>query len=43
VDAAEADFSQVSCVGVDEMAVRKGLKYISVFADLIQKRVLFAA
>jgi transposase len=45
VDAAyaEADFSAVSCVGVDEMAVRKGHKYISVFADLIKKRVLFAA
>jgi transposase len=45
VDAAyaEADFSAVSCVGVDEMSVRKGHKYISVFADLIRKRVLFAA
>lgn len=45
VDAAytEADFSQVCCVGVDEMAVRKGHHYISVFADLIRKRVLFAA
>lgn len=45
VDAAyaEADFSNVSCVGVDEMSVRKGHKYISIFADLIKKRVLFAA
>ncbi|MBI5774937.1 MAG: ISL3 family transposase [Verrucomicrobia bacterium] len=45
VDAAyaEADFSAVSCVGVDEMSVRKGHKYISVFADLLRKRVLFAA
>lgn len=44
VDAAyaEADFSNVSCVGGDEMAARKGHKYISVFADLIKKRVLFA-
>jgi transposase len=44
VDAAyaEADFSQVSCVGVDEMSVRKGHEYISVFADLVRKRVLFA-
>jgi transposase len=44
VDAAyaEADFSQVSCVGVDEMSVRKGREYISVFADLVRKRVLFA-
>lgn len=40
---AEADFSNVCCVGVDEMSVRKGHKYISVFADLIRKRVLFAA
>ncbi|HEX3628017.1 MAG TPA: helix-turn-helix domain-containing protein, partial [Verrucomicrobiae bacterium] len=30
---AENDFSQVCCVGVDEMSVRKGHKYISVFAD----------
>jgi transposase len=44
VDAAyaEADFSQVCCVGVDEMCVRKGREYISVFADLVRKRVLFA-
>ena len=44
VDAAyaEADFSQVCCVGVDEMSVRKGHQYISVFADLVRKRVLFA-
>jgi transposase len=39
---AEADFSQVCCVGVDEMSVRKGHEYISVFADLLAKRVLFA-
>jgi hypothetical protein len=38
---AENDFSQVCCVGVDEMSVRKGHEYISVFADLIKKRVLF--
>ena len=44
VDAAyaEADFSSVGCVGVDEMSVRKGHEYISVFADLVRKRVLFA-
>ena len=44
VDAAyaEADFSQVCCVGVDEMSVRKGHEYISVFADLLARRVLFA-
>jgi transposase len=39
---AEADFSNVCCVGVDEMSVRKGQRYISVFADLVAKRVLFA-
>ena len=45
VDAAyaEADFSNVCCIGVDEMSVRKGHEYISVFADLVRKRVLFAA
>lgn len=45
VDAAykEADFSNTCCVGVDEMSVRKGHEYISVFADLVAKRVLFAA
>jgi transposase len=44
VDAAyaEADFSRVCCVGVDEMSVRKGHEYISVFADLVARRVLFA-
>ena len=39
---AEADFSQVCCVGVDELNVRKGHEYVSVFADLLAKRVLFA-
>jgi transposase len=44
VDAAyaEADFSNVCCVGVDELSVRKGHDYVSVFADLVRKRVLFA-
>jgi transposase len=44
VDAAyaQADFSNVCCVGVEEMSVRKGHEYISVFADLVKKRVLFA-
>jgi len=44
VDAAyaEADFSNVCCVGVDEMSVRKGHEYVSVFADMVAKRVLFA-
>jgi len=39
---AEADFSNATCVGVDEMSIRKGHKYMSVFADLVNKRVLFA-
>lgn len=38
---AEADFSNVCCVGVDEMSVRKH-EYASVFVDLVAKRVLFA-
>jgi transposase len=28
---------------MDERSVRKGHKYISIFVDLIRKRVLFAA
>ena len=39
---AQADFSSVSCVGVDELHIRKGQKYVTVFADLVKKRVLFA-
>jgi transposase len=39
----EADFSNVSCVGVAEMAIRKGHRYISVFADLVERRGLYAA
>lgn len=39
---AEADFGNTCCVGVDEMCVRKGKEYISVFADLLAKRVVFA-
>jgi len=39
---AEADFSFTTCVGVDEMNVRKGHEYITVFADLAARRVLFA-
>ena len=38
----QADFSGVSCVGVDEMHIRKGKEYVTVFADLVKKRVLFA-
>jgi transposase len=39
---AQADFSLVCCVGVDEMSVRHGQHYLSVFADLLAKRVIFA-
>jgi len=44
VDAAyaEADVSNVCCVGADELNIRKGHTYLTVFADLIRKRVLFA-
>lgn len=43
VDAAraEADWSEVVWVGADEMSCRKGHKYVTVFADLEGKRVLF--
>jgi transposase len=36
------DFTKVTHVGVDETASRKGHKYITIFADLIKKRVLYA-
>lgn len=38
----QADWSEVCCVGCDEMSVRKGHRYVSVFCDLIGKRVLLA-
>ena len=43
VDAARArdDWSGVVWVGADEMSVRKGHEYVTVFADLGGKRVLF--
>jgi hypothetical protein len=37
-----ADWSNVICVGCDEMSVRKGHNYGSVFLDLLGKRVLLA-
>jgi len=40
---AEADFSQVQAVGVDETSRRKGQNYISVFMDMDQTRVLYVA
>jgi transposase len=38
---ARADWSEVVWVGADEMNRRKGHNYITVFADLLNKRVLF--
>jgi len=38
---AQADWSEVVWVGADEMNRRKGHNYITVFADLLNKRVLF--
>jgi transposase len=37
------DWSGVVCVGCDEPSARKGHRYVSVFCDLIGKRVLIAA
>ena len=37
-----ADFSKVCCVGVDELSIHKGHEYLSIFADLLEKRVIFA-
>jgi transposase len=38
----EADFSQVRAVGVDETSRRRGHRYVSIFMDLEQPRVIFA-
>jgi transposase len=38
---AQADWSEVVWVGADEMNRRKGHNYVTVFADLAKKRVLF--
>ena len=38
----EADYSEVKTIGVDETSSRRGHKYISVFMDLDEKRVLYA-
>jgi transposase len=38
---ARADWSEVTAVGADEMNRRKGHNYVTVFADLEAKRVLF--
>jgi transposase len=39
---AKLGMQEVVCVGVDEMSRAKGHRYVTVFADLIKKRVLFA-
>jgi transposase len=39
---AALDMSEVCWIGVDEMNCRKGHDYLTVFADLVKKRVLFA-
>ncbi len=39
---AAVDMSEVACVGVDEMARAKGHRYLTVFADLVKRAVLFA-
>ena len=38
----DLDMSNVTQVGLDEMSVHKGHKYLTVFADLVAHRVLFA-
>jgi transposase len=37
-----ADFSEVRVVGCDELSARKGHNYVSVFADLKAKQVIYA-
>lgn len=39
---AALDMSEVCWIGVDELNCRKGHDYLTVFADLVQRRVLFA-
>jgi len=38
---AQADYSDVKCVGIDETSARRGQDYISLFFDLDQRRLLF--
>jgi transposase len=37
-----ADFSDVQVVGCDELSARKGRQYVSVFADMQKRRVIYA-
>jgi transposase len=39
---AKLDFSAVTAVGIDETASRRGHRYVTLFADLNERRVLFA-
>jgi len=39
---AKLEMAEVTCVGADEMNRRKGHHYLTVFCDLVRKRVLFA-
>jgi transposase len=39
---AKLEMDDVTCVGADEMNRRKGHNYLTVFCDLLKKRVLFA-
>ena len=38
----QEDFSAVTKVGMDETSARKGQDYVSIFADMVAGRVLFA-
>ena len=38
----QLDFSETTCIGVDELACRKGHNYVTIFADLVAKRVLYS-
>jgi transposase len=38
----QEDFSAVTKVGMDETSARKGQDYVSIFADMVRGRVLFA-
>jgi transposase len=39
---AALDLSELVHLGVDEMSIRKGHEYLTVFADLLERRVIFA-
>jgi transposase len=38
----ELDWSAVTCVGCDELSIRKGHNYVTIFADVKARHVLFA-